>query len=409
MTQRLMEHVLPPNAYLYERTLASESQRLLDLDTDRLRRLWDPYRCHIDDLPYLAWSFSADIWNPNWPEAKKRSVIANAIAHHRIKGTKAGMATYLGLVDANLRDLVVPPARGYRIPAMTDEGFRKWLEKLPQIRVYTYAIRQLAGPRDFRMPTYCFRNDNFREPSIGPQIYGRKSTLIRNGQEQDIRIEAMSGIDGAVVERVFFGSPTSSDFHSVGFRGDKFYRTTTADDSIVTVIVSDDAASLSSVTTGLVPQSVKAEHIAQRNVPDQSRHFHDYSKSFRGRNFRRQSDAPLWIYDQIALHSKADLPKGLSAKSYRGHMRYGIQPFTAEATVEIPQLRSPARGFGGRFRNGFRVPTDNSRINEACDAIVAAKPLRDTVLVNTVTHRVVRLGDRRKLGSFRLGEIKRIA
>jgi hypothetical protein len=90
-------------------------------------------------------------------------------------------------------------------------------------------------------------------------------------------------------------------------------------------------------------------------------------------------------------------------------MRYGIQPFTAEAKVSIPLKRSPAQGFGGRFRNGFRVLTDMKKLDDACGAIVAAKPLRDTVLVDTVNHRVVRLKDRRRLGTFKLGEIKKVA
>ena len=50
-----------------------------------------------------------------------------------------------------------------------------------------------------------------------------------------------------------------------------------------------------------------------------------------------------------------------------------------------------------------------SKLDDACGAIVAAKPLRDTVLVDTVNYRVVRLKDRRKLGAFRLGEIKKRA
>src|ERR1700676_4575348 len=102
MAVSLMEHILAPNATVFERTLASQVDRLLELDIDRLRRLWDPYRCHIDDLPYLAWSFSVDIWDTEWTEAKKRFVVANAVAHHRIKGTKAGMATYLDLVGSKL-------------------------------------------------------------------------------------------------------------------------------------------------------------------------------------------------------------------------------------------------------------------------------------------------------------------
>jgi hypothetical protein len=50
-----------------------------------------------------------------------------------------------------------------------------------------------------------------------------------------------------------------------------------------------------------------------------------------------------------------------------------------------------------------------SKLDDACGAIVAAKPLRDTVLVDTVNYRVVRLKDRRKLGTFKLGEIKKVA
>jgi hypothetical protein len=138
-------------------------------------------------------------------------------------------------------------------------------------------------------------------------------------------------------------------------------------------------------------------------------HFHDYNNSFRGKNFRRETDAAHWIYDRVALHNKDDLPAGLSAKSYRGHFRYGIPAYTAQATVSVPLQRSNAQGFGGRFRNGFRVPTDMSKLDDACGAIVVAKPLRDTVLVDTVTHRVVRLKDRPKLGTFKLGQIRKVA
>jgi hypothetical protein len=409
MAERLMEHVLAPNATVFERTLASQVDRLLGLDTDRLRRLWDPYLCHIDDLPYLAWSFSVDIWDPDWPEMKKRRVVANAVAHHRIKGTKAGMATYLDLVDASLKKLVVPPARGYRIPAMTNDEFQSWLSQLTQIRLYPYLIRTDAGPRDFRMPAYCFRNDNFREPSIGPNIYGRRAMVYKQGAEVPVRLEAMTELGGQAVERVFFGDVTKRDFHSHGFRGHHFYEVSTAADNIVTVRITPEASDLVSVTPGLTPQDVKPVQIAERHTPQPGQHFHDYNKSFRGSNFRRETDAPQWVYDRLALHRMEDLPTGLSAKWYRGNMRYGIPAYTAQATVSIQMKRSPARGFGGRFRNGFRTPTNMDLLYDACDAIVASKPLRDTVLVDTVTHRVVRLGDRRKLGSFKLGEIKRVA
>ena len=97
-------------------------------------------------------------------------------------------------------------------------------------------------------------------------------------------------------------------------------------------------------------------------MPQPGQHFHDYNKSFRGENFRRETDAPQWIFDRIALYDKNDLPAGLSAKSYRGDTRYGIPAYTAQATVSIELKRSAALGFGGNFRNGFRIPTDMSKL-----------------------------------------------
>ena len=409
MAQRLMDHILAPNATFYERTLASQVDRLLSLDTDRLRRLWDPYRCHIDDLPYLAWSLSVDIWDTEWPEAKKRKVVADAVSHHRIKGTKAGMATYLDLVDCALDKLIVPPARGYRIPAMTNDEFMSWLVKLPQLRIYPYVIRDPAGARDFRMAAYCFRNNNFREKSIGPNIYGRKASVYRDGAEAFVKLEAMTEFGGQAVERIYFGNVSKRDYHTDGFRGQKFYEVTDAAVNIVTVRISQSASDLVSLTPGLTPQDVKPVQIAEKHIVQPATTFRAYNASFRGKNFRRETDAAHWIYDRVALHSKTDLPSGLSAKSYRGHMRYGIPAFTAQAAVDVPLVRSLAKGFGGRFRNGFRVPADITKLDEACGAIVTAKPLRDTVLVDTALHRVVRLKDRRKLGTFRLGEIRKVA
>ncbi len=38
-------------------------------------------------LPYLAWAFSVDRWDRNWPEETKRQVIRDAWLTHRHKGT----------------------------------------------------------------------------------------------------------------------------------------------------------------------------------------------------------------------------------------------------------------------------------------------------------------------------------
>ncbi|MEM1077458.1 MAG: phage tail protein I [Pseudomonadota bacterium] len=50
--------------------------------------LWDPDRIPASLLSYLAWALSVDVWDSRWPEPIKREAIRNAIAIHRIKGTR---------------------------------------------------------------------------------------------------------------------------------------------------------------------------------------------------------------------------------------------------------------------------------------------------------------------------------
>ncbi|SDK67856.1 phage tail protein I [Billgrantia gudaonensis] len=52
-----------------------------------LRDLWRPATCPAHLLPYLAWAFSVDRWDPAWSEAAKRDVIASAFYVHERKGT----------------------------------------------------------------------------------------------------------------------------------------------------------------------------------------------------------------------------------------------------------------------------------------------------------------------------------
>ncbi|EHM1272364.1 phage tail protein I, partial [Escherichia coli] len=60
--------------------------RITDIPVD-LNTLWSPDTCPVHLLPYLAWAFSVDRWDRNWPEETKRQVIRDAWLIHRHKGT----------------------------------------------------------------------------------------------------------------------------------------------------------------------------------------------------------------------------------------------------------------------------------------------------------------------------------
>ncbi|MCW7552597.1 phage tail protein I [Endozoicomonas gorgoniicola] len=81
-----MSDLLPPSATKQERALASLSERIEQLPVI-YRKLWNPDLCPVEFLPYLAWAFSLDDWNDNWPEHIKRQSLKDALYQHRIKGS----------------------------------------------------------------------------------------------------------------------------------------------------------------------------------------------------------------------------------------------------------------------------------------------------------------------------------
>ncbi len=73
-----------------ERRAAEACAVITDLSVP-LRDLWNPWKCPVKFLPYLAWAFSVDSWDENWSEKEKRSVIGEAFWLHQRKGTVAAI------------------------------------------------------------------------------------------------------------------------------------------------------------------------------------------------------------------------------------------------------------------------------------------------------------------------------
>lgn len=85
-----MTGLAPPNSTPLERAVEILTRRLEAIPVP-LRTLWNPWTCPVGLLPWLAYALSIDAWNPAWPETVKRSVIAQAIAIQRRKGTAASV------------------------------------------------------------------------------------------------------------------------------------------------------------------------------------------------------------------------------------------------------------------------------------------------------------------------------
>ncbi|MBI9110117.1 phage tail protein I [Maridesulfovibrio ferrireducens] len=89
-----MSDLLPISATKQERDLSNAVARIEVVPVD-IRDLWNPDKCPVVFLPWLAWSLSVDLWKDSWPEETKRAVIKASIAIHRIKGTPVAVEKYL--------------------------------------------------------------------------------------------------------------------------------------------------------------------------------------------------------------------------------------------------------------------------------------------------------------------------
>lgn len=66
---------------------AAESLALIEHVPIPIRGLWNPDKCPVHLLPYLAWAFSVDRWDKDWTESTKRNAIKAAMFIHKHKGT----------------------------------------------------------------------------------------------------------------------------------------------------------------------------------------------------------------------------------------------------------------------------------------------------------------------------------
>lgn len=86
MGAHVTKTLLPPNATQVERNLATMGA-VIEAIPVPIRDISDAGSCPANVLPFLAWERSVDRWDPKWPEATKRAVIAASFFVHQRKGT----------------------------------------------------------------------------------------------------------------------------------------------------------------------------------------------------------------------------------------------------------------------------------------------------------------------------------
>ncbi|KAB8307270.1 phage tail protein I [Erwinia endophytica] len=91
--------ILPPNTLLSERALEqATAEPVIALETDAARQAKNAATCPAQLLPWLAWEYAVDYWDPGWTDAQKRQVIKDSPYVHQHRGTAGAVRRALSSV-----------------------------------------------------------------------------------------------------------------------------------------------------------------------------------------------------------------------------------------------------------------------------------------------------------------------
>jgi hypothetical protein len=412
------ETLLPDNRTAFEEAADLTGARIAELPV-ALRHLIRPRDVPETHLPWLSWGLSVDLWDSSWPVETKRNRTARALPFHAIKGTQTAISEALNVMGADPRRFVVPPAKTYVAKALTDEERAAYLDRFAQLRVYPFVARGITGR--YGLFLSCARG--LGTTGLGPvnpvslegTRYIRTAKLYDQGEETSLTIrvvtpESLGRFEAFAYDEVIIGPKPTAAIHlgappkahsflvdDYGVRqrmvriprdtnytyrlGREQYTTVWPEGQLIDVQPRFVAEAHDKQETALHPGAPGARLLGACLPP---------------------SVAWRYLYERWHIHDPDRVPDQRKRSTHLGVTRLGMPAYTAEVLTRIKGRRHPRTV--GRFVNGFFVAASSRPIENARSATMAAKSLRDKVLINTKTYRLPKVGDRRPMGRVRLGE-----
>lgn len=396
------QHLLPPNSTPLEIALAQTVARLSEIP-DPVEVVWRPWECPANILPWLAWAFSVDVWDDRWTEERKRYVIANAVELHRLKGTAAGLKRHVKLVDAEVKQLVVPPQGAFASRSLTKDEMDAWLRTMPQIRIYLAREFGSALGLSFANSagitvsgsTQGFVNHAFARFDVGRALLGRAARLWDRGEEIRLRITDLTTEreerQALRIERVSIPGNAGYGAFVNRFVGRVFAGHVVKPAKVVTYRqnVSYEhrlsSLSLKSAQPGLDPLDVRSERESETGHAGHNA----FVKRFVGHVFAGEDRAAWMLHDRIVLHDPERAAIKVPAWSFANFSRLGIRPYTAKAVIDLKETIYRSATAVGRFvGRTYALPEKNRKQTNARLAVRASKAARDRILI---THKLTRL------------------
>lgn len=401
--------LLPPNASPFERAESLTSAARYPRPAEIIRNAIDPWKCPAHLLPWLAWSWSVDLWNDQWSEERKRQVISRTVELHRLKGTAAGLRQHVALVDAEVRQIVVPPQKAFAGRAISKEELDAWLLTMPQIRVYLAS--EVGNGQGLSFIGNSFLVHAFARFDAGRALLGRAARLWDKGEETPLRIADLTTEHEARralrIERVSIPGHAGGAAFVGRFLGHSYYNAVAKPARVVTyrqdVTYNHQVSSLSlrSAHPGLEPVDVRSDRISETGHAGAAA----FAGRFCGHVFAMQDRADWMMYDRIVLNDPERASVKVQAWSFYNFSRLGIQPHTAKAVIDLKSRLHPRAAAVRRYyRHCYALPENTLPRENANLAVRVSKSARDRILVTHKTTRLRTFSDGIPLdGSFQFG------
>ena len=421
----------------FEKALAdTDAERLMNIHAELITAQWDPYAISYQNLPYLAWAMGVNLWEDIWDEGTQRDWTARQWQFKAIRGAPAAFRMALALSGYEVTDMVRPPQGTYAAPDLTKEEQDAWIRQMPEIRIYwakregtrgvdeifadyESAVSTGAAPRQpgdaagFN-DTIVVANTGFAYQDAVPLndgwvLRGRYAIMRHRGVDTPLDlVEYAPGTEELGVvdfERVSTTgrSTIGGYFADVDFVGDRYVCFEEIKPKLITLRLdrsySHDASilSLTTVTSSLTPITPRYERNSDIGDGDACSFVNDHADGPPGADvFADPEDGgDRLLADQIYLLDSDVVDPLVEGISFSDYSRVGLPPYLAEIQIDLKTSEGNTSTFceDHYAEEEFVVPEDDSHRERAFRAVLAAKALRDSILVTFDPLRPIEMGD----------------
>lgn len=406
MTMGLGAAVIEDGATPFDLALADvEAEELLTINAELIRDNWDPFKVATRNIGFLAFAMGVTLWDDEWPEQTKRQWIADQWEFKAKRGTEEAFRMALSLWGYTLVEVLTPPQGFYASEEFTKEQRDAWLARMPQLRIRVGRTTGKANPADEWFAGESFAGEAFAMPNDGHLLLNRRGFLRQNGVDTPLQsVVTTTSVSNRVVtdvERIAIPGVSSQGwFAGEDFVGeeDKFTNVAEVEARLVTVrldrsyVHEESTLGLTTADVGLEPLDVRYQRIS--DIGDGTDAWFA-GVDFAGEAFALPDDAGELLADVLFLHDPSVAVPMTAGISFAGVDRVGIEPNTAELMIDLHQVAEAGGWFADKSFAGesFAIEDDDKARDNALRACVAAKALRDTVLVSFAPRRPLQFSD----------------